>query len=192
MAASNTIPMGIIKNNKNGVEVLVAEVSSSFGSDEAGKVGLKLAQLNGSPIHRNNTTTGKAMFGTLSMVRSIAQSYNKAKLNTFKNLNIRFLLGHGTAVQHWTVPVQAPNILVMNKKQRVEVPIGFSSKDLHLNRYIEFYKNLSAVFPTLVSEQPVEQNTSVGKGDAVMSLVTGCTLVLQWNIDEKDLTNINL
>ena len=38
MAASNTIPMGIIKNNKNGVEVLVAEVSSSFGSDETGKV----------------------------------------------------------------------------------------------------------------------------------------------------------
>ncbi|KAG2216199.1 hypothetical protein INT45_000799 [Circinella minor] len=55
------------------------------------------------------------------------------------------ILGQGTAVRHWTMSVQAPNIFVMNKGQRVEViPVNVSSKDLHLTKYIEFYKSLAS------------------------------------------------
>ena len=49
----------------------------------------------------------------------------------------------GTAVRHWTLSVQAPTIFVMNKEQRVEVPVDFASKVLYLTSYIEFYKSIA-------------------------------------------------
>ncbi|KAI7860402.1 hypothetical protein BDC45DRAFT_101397 [Circinella umbellata] len=39
--------------------------------------------------------------------------------------------------------VQSPEIFVMNKEQKVEVPVKFAQKDLYLLEFIEFYKSLA-------------------------------------------------
>ena len=49
----------------------------------------------------------------------------------------------GTAIRHWTMSVQSPEIFVMNKEQKVEVPVKFAQKDLYLLEFIEFYKSLA-------------------------------------------------
>ncbi|KAI9488790.1 hypothetical protein BDB00DRAFT_771874 [Zychaea mexicana] len=119
---------GIIKDNQSDLEILLTEVSSAFGSNEVGKISFD---------HY------KAMFGQLSMLRTVAHIYEYASFNTFKKLKVHFLHGHGTAIRHWSMSVQSPGIFVMNKEQKVEVPVKFAQKDLYLLEFIEFYKSLA-------------------------------------------------
>lgn len=70
----------IYANDSSGLEILLTEVSSGYGSG------------NGSKVSFDHY---KAMFGMLSMMRTIAQTYNEGTFNTFKKLKIHFLHGHG-------------------------------------------------------------------------------------------------
>ena len=65
-------------------------------------------------------------------------------------------------------------------------------KKAGLMRSIDWIVFLQAVVPTLVFEHLVEEYTFLAdQVNAVMSLVIGCTLALQWNMDQEDLANIN-
>ncbi|KAI9247956.1 hypothetical protein BDA99DRAFT_591565 [Phascolomyces articulosus] len=60
-----------------------------------------------------------------------------------------------------------------------------------LMRSVDWIVFLQLVIPTLVFEQLVEEYTySASQVNALMSLVIGCTLALQWHIDATDLNNI--
>ncbi|KAG2223176.1 hypothetical protein INT45_011522 [Circinella minor] len=61
-----------------------------------------------------------------------------------------------------------------------------------LMRSVDWIMFLQAVVPTLVFERLVEEYmSSAEQVDAIMSLVIGCTLALQWNIDQNNLAKIN-
>ena len=65
-------------------------------------------------------------------------------------------------------------------------------KKAGLMRSVDWIVFLQAVVPTLVFKRLVEEYTSSAEQvDAIMSLVIGCTLALQWNIDQDDLVKIN-
>ena len=49
----------------------------------------------------------------------------------------------GGAVCHWSMSVQAPGIFIMNKEQRVEVPVDFCEKNAALVPFVEFYSTVA-------------------------------------------------
>jgi hypothetical protein len=72
---------GIISSNGySDLEILLTEVSNSYKSNDGGKI---------------NFDHYKAMFGMLSMLRTIAMKYNQTFFNTLKKVRIHFLHGHG-------------------------------------------------------------------------------------------------
>ena len=71
---------GIIEDNQSDPEILLSEVSSAFGSNEVGKISFD---------HY------KAMFGQISLLRTIAHLYEYASFDTFKKLKAHFMHGHG-------------------------------------------------------------------------------------------------
>ncbi|EPB91064.1 hypothetical protein HMPREF1544_02133 [Mucor circinelloides 1006PhL] len=93
-----------IVNDLSAIEILLTEVSSVYGSAEAGKVSFD---------HY------KAMFGMLAMIRTVAQSYDKASFSTFTKLKIHFLHAHGNSIRHWSMSTQSPDIYIMTKEQRI-------------------------------------------------------------------------
>ncbi|KAL7318307.1 hypothetical protein PS15m_004541 [Mucor circinelloides] len=118
----------LIVNNLPAIEILLTEVSSGYGSTEAGKISLD---------HY------KAMFGMSAMIRTVAQSYDKASFSTFTKLKIHFLHAHGNSIRHWSMSTQSPGIYIMTKEQWVNVPISFSEKDITINPFICFFKTLA-------------------------------------------------
>lgn len=67
-------------NDLSSSEILLTEVSSGYGSNDASKISFD---------HY------KAMFGMLAMIRTLAQLYDKASFKTFSNVKIHFLHAHG-------------------------------------------------------------------------------------------------
>jgi hypothetical protein len=67
-------------NDLSATEILLTEVSSGYGSNDAGKISFD---------HY------KAMFGMLAMIRTVALLYDKVSFNTFTKLKIHFLHAHG-------------------------------------------------------------------------------------------------
>ncbi|CAO3650123.1 unnamed protein product [Mucor hiemalis] len=118
----------LVANDLSAIEILLTEVSSGYGFNENGKVSFD---------HH------KAMFGMLSMIRSVAQVYNKASFNTFTKLKIHFLHVHGDSVRHWSMSTQGPGLYIMTKEQRVKVPISFFDKDISVLPFICFFKTLA-------------------------------------------------
>ena len=58
-------------------------------------------------------------------------------------------------------------------------------------RSVDWIMFLQIIVPTLVFEQLVEENgRDSHQVQALMSLVIGCTLSLQWEIDREDHANI--
>ncbi|KAI8380236.1 hypothetical protein BD560DRAFT_323901, partial [Blakeslea trispora] len=49
----------------------------------------------------------------------------------------------GQSIRHWSMSTKAPGIYVMNKEQRVDVPVRFSDKDVTLLPFICFFKTLA-------------------------------------------------
>ncbi|KAI9005466.1 hypothetical protein CLU79DRAFT_713129 [Phycomyces nitens] len=119
----------ICANDFSSLEILLTEVSSGYGGGNSSKVSFD---------HY------KAMLGMLSMLRTIAQKYNKATFDTFKKLKIHFLHGHGDAIQHWSMSMQTLGVFFMTKEQRVVVPVEFKEKDISMIPFIQFYLTLAA------------------------------------------------
>ncbi|KAI9033716.1 hypothetical protein CLU79DRAFT_691975 [Phycomyces nitens] len=121
---------GVIKaNDFSAAEILLTEVSSAFNSNDKGK---------------SSFDHYKAMFGMLAIIRTLAQLYSKASFDVFSRLKIHFLHAHNNIIRHWSMSTQAPGVYVMNKEQRVEVPVTFSQKDITLQPFVCFYKTLAA------------------------------------------------
>ncbi|EIE87225.1 hypothetical protein RO3G_11936 [Rhizopus delemar RA 99-880] len=76
----------ICADDLSGLEILLTEVSSGYGSGDDSKASFDYY---------------KAMFGMLSMMRTIAQKYNKDTFDTFSNLKVHFLHGHGRQQFHY-------------------------------------------------------------------------------------------
>lgn len=76
----------ICANDFSSLEILLTEVSSGFGCTDISKVSFD---------HY------KGMFGMLSMIRTIAQKYNRGTIQTFKKLKIHFIHGHGRQQYHY-------------------------------------------------------------------------------------------
>ncbi|KAG2217796.1 hypothetical protein INT45_001121, partial [Circinella minor] len=112
----------------SNIEILLSEVSNGYGSNSNGK---------------SSFDHYKAMFGMLAMLRTLAQKYSKGSFDTFRKLKVHFLHGHGDAVRHWSMSVQAPGVFVMNKEQRVEVPVNFFEKNASLIPFLEFYSTVA-------------------------------------------------
>lgn len=70
----------LIVNDLYAIEILLTEVLSGYGSNEADKISFD---------HY------KAMFGMLAMLRTVAQLFDKVSFNTFTQLKIHFLHAHG-------------------------------------------------------------------------------------------------
>ncbi|KAJ8661500.1 hypothetical protein O0I10_002766 [Lichtheimia ornata] len=71
---------GIISvDDFSGLEILLTEVSSGFGNSDTSKISFD---------HY------KVLFGMLSMIRTLAQRYNKGSLDTFRTSKIHFLHAH--------------------------------------------------------------------------------------------------
>ncbi|KAI8385044.1 uncharacterized protein BYT42DRAFT_493652 [Radiomyces spectabilis] len=102
---------GILKaNDLSALEILLTEVSSEYGSNDTAK---------------NSFGHHKAMFGTLAMLRTLAQSNEKASFKAFSKLKVHFLHAHS---KHWSMSTPASGIYVMNKEQRVEAPVRFPKR----------------------------------------------------------------
>ncbi|KAI7898051.1 uncharacterized protein BX663DRAFT_582987 [Cokeromyces recurvatus] len=128
---------GIIFSNRySDLEILLTEVSNSYKSKDNGKVSFD---------HH------KAMFGMLSMLRTIAMKYKHASFNTFKKVKIHFLHGHGEAIRHWSMSIQTYGVYLMTKEQRVDVPVNFDEKDVLLIPFIEFYKSVAVACETTIT-----------------------------------------
>ncbi|KAG1451682.1 hypothetical protein G6F55_009062 [Rhizopus delemar] len=76
----------ICADDLSGLEILLTEVSSGYGSGDDSKASFDYY---------------KAMFGMLSMMRTIAQKYNKDTFDTFSNLKVHFLHGRGRQQFHY-------------------------------------------------------------------------------------------
>ncbi|KAL9549080.1 hypothetical protein MBANPS3_005370 [Mucor bainieri] len=85
-------------------EILLSEVSSSYGENSKGK-----------PSFDHH----KAMFGLLAMIRTIAGLYKYGSFEAFSRLKLHFVHTHDRAIRHWTMSTPSPGIYVMNKEQRV-------------------------------------------------------------------------
>ncbi|KAI9361473.1 hypothetical protein BD770DRAFT_418843 [Pilaira anomala] len=118
----------ILEHLNSAIEILLTEVSSGYGSTEAGKISFD---------HY------KAMFGMLAMIRTVAQLYDQASFNTFKKFKIHFLHAHGKSIRHWSMSTQATGIYTMIKEQRVDVPVRFYEKDITILPFICFFKTLA-------------------------------------------------
>ncbi|KAI7874548.1 hypothetical protein K492DRAFT_137713 [Lichtheimia hyalospora FSU 10163] len=113
----------------SGLEFLLTEVSSGYKNGDTSKISFD---------HY------KAMFGMLAMIRTLAQKYNKGSLETFRKLRIHFLHAHGDAIRHWTLSAQEQNVYIMNKEQKVIVPVDFKEKDVTILPFIQFHLTLAA------------------------------------------------
>ncbi|EIE91084.1 hypothetical protein G6F46_009389 [Rhizopus delemar] len=118
----------LIVNDLYAIEILLTEVSSGYGSNEADKISFD---------HY------KAMFGMLAMLRTVAQLFDKVSFNTFTQLKIHFLHAHDNSIRHWSMSTPAPGIYTMTKEQSVNVPISFSEKDITVLPFICFFKTLA-------------------------------------------------
>ncbi|KAG0745759.1 hypothetical protein G6F57_001287 [Rhizopus arrhizus] len=119
----------ICANDFSSLEILLTEVSSGYGSGDSSKASFD---------HY------KAMFGMLSMMRTIAETYNKGTFDTFRKLKIHFLHGHGNAIRHWSMSMQTLGVFLMNKEQRVVVPVDFKEKGITMIPFLQFYLTLAA------------------------------------------------
>lgn len=113
---------------RSAIEILLTEVSSGYGSNEACKISFD---------HH------KAMFGKLAMIQTVAHLCEKASFNTFAKLKIHFLHAHGNSIRHWSMSTRAPGIYIMTNEQRVNVPVSFSGKDIMIPPFICFFKTLA-------------------------------------------------
>ncbi|KAI9497048.1 hypothetical protein BDB00DRAFT_51774 [Zychaea mexicana] len=125
------------------MEILLTEVSNGYGSNSTGKSSFdhykainwllkdRCEPLRFAAYHicPSEATLLQSYVRNACYVANniIAQKYSKASLNTFRTLKVHFLHGHGDAVRHWSMSVQAPGVFVMNKEQRAEVPVNFTS-----------------------------------------------------------------
>ncbi|CEG76176.1 hypothetical protein RMATCC62417_11108 [Rhizopus microsporus] len=116
------------------LELLLTEVSSGYGSNDTEKVSFD---------HY------KAMFGMLAMIRNIAQQYSKGTFDTFRKLKIHFLHGHGDAIRHWSISVQALGVYLMDEEQKVVVSVDFKQKDITM---MPFFFNFFLTLETGLEE----------------------------------------
>ncbi|KAI7855700.1 hypothetical protein BDC45DRAFT_505673 [Circinella umbellata] len=63
--------------------------------------------------------------------------------NQILNCSIIYI---GDAIRHWSMSVQEKGVFIMNKEQRVKVPVEFSSKDVELVPFVNFYATLANAF----------------------------------------------
>ncbi|KAI7848540.1 hypothetical protein BDC45DRAFT_450041 [Circinella umbellata] len=119
---------GILRTNDfSNLEMMLTEVSCGYGKTENGKASFD---------HY------KGMFGLLAMLKMFAEKYKEASFKTFRKLKVHFVHGHG----NYSMSIQGKGVFVMNKEQRVKVPVEFSSKDIELVPFVNFYVILASAF----------------------------------------------
>ncbi|KAG1453616.1 hypothetical protein G6F56_007524 [Rhizopus delemar] len=139
---SQGITDGRLKYNADGkilvedlsTEILLSEVSSSFGETSKSKTSFD---------HH------KAMFGLLSMIRTIVSLYKYGSFETFSRLKLHFVHTHDRAIRHWTMSTPAPGVYVMNKEQRVGVIDEFRKKKNNTVHFVNFTLTLAVCIPIL-------------------------------------------
>ncbi|KAI9340614.1 hypothetical protein BD770DRAFT_422260 [Pilaira anomala] len=147
----------VCANDFSSLEILLTEVSSGYGSSDSSKVSFD---------HY------KGLFGMLSMMRTIAQTYNKGTIDTFRKLKIHFLHGHGDAIRHWSMSMQTQGVFLMNKEQKAVVPVDFKEKDISMIPFIQFYLTVATgceetleVIKQLKKEHKMTVNAATANGN---------------------------
>ncbi|CEP18245.1 hypothetical protein [Parasitella parasitica] len=134
---SQGITDGRLKYNADGkilveelsTEILLSEVSSSFGENSKGKTSFD---------HH------KAMFGLLAMVRTIASLCQHSSFDTFFKLKLHFIHTHDRAIRHWTMSTPSPGVYVMNKEQRVGIIDDFGKQKNNTVQFVTFALTLAS------------------------------------------------
>ncbi|CEJ03243.1 hypothetical protein RMCBS344292_17231 [Rhizopus microsporus] len=134
---SQGITDGRLKYNADGkilvedlsTEILLSEVSSSYGENSKGKTSFD---------HH------KAMFGLLAMIRTTASLYKYGSFETFSRLKLHFVHTHDRAIRHWTMPTPVPGVYVMNKEQRVGVIDEFRKQKNNTVHFVTFTLTLAS------------------------------------------------
>ncbi|CEP16520.1 hypothetical protein [Parasitella parasitica] len=111
-------------------EILLSEVSSSYGENSKGKTSFD---------HH------KAMFGLLAMLRTIASLYKYGSFETFSRLKLYFVHTHDRAIRHWTMSTPVPGVYVMNKEQRVGVIDEFRKQKNNTVHFVTFTLTLAVL-----------------------------------------------
>ncbi|KAI8391397.1 uncharacterized protein BYT42DRAFT_490602 [Radiomyces spectabilis] len=119
---------GKIQLRGNGLELLLSEVSSSYGINDKGKTSFD---------HY------KAMFGLLAMLRTIAAHHQYAEFATFSKFKVHFIHTHNRAIRHWTMFTPEPGLYVMNKEQKVDIVADFEQKETAIVPLINFTNTLA-------------------------------------------------
>ncbi|KAI8070369.1 hypothetical protein BC940DRAFT_235739 [Gongronella butleri] len=123
-------PDGLITaNDLQKAEILIFEVSNSYNAPDAAEKVFDHC---------------KAMFGSLSMLLTLADNYAEATFATFSKLKVHFVLAHGNAIEHWSMSTQYPGFYAMQMEQRVTVPDSFADKNVFLQPFICFFMTLAA------------------------------------------------
>ncbi|KAI8646534.1 hypothetical protein BD408DRAFT_336494 [Parasitella parasitica] len=154
----------ICANDFSSLEILLGEVSSGYGNSDSSKVSFD---------HY------KGMFGILSMMRTVAQTYNKGTIDTFGKLKIHFFHGYGDAIRHWSISMETQGAFLMNKEQKAVVPVDFKEKDISMIPFIQFYLTLAAgceesleVIKQLKEEHKMAVNAATGSQGSRPSLLS--------------------
>ncbi|KAI7901969.1 uncharacterized protein BX663DRAFT_94989 [Cokeromyces recurvatus] len=119
---------GKIRIYVNKQEVLILEISSALAQATQEKI---------------NFDHSKAMFGMLSILKTLANNYDHGTFASFKNIKIHFVHVYGHAVRHWTMMTPEPGVYIMTKEQRADIPLCINNMHDELISFIRLHLNLT-------------------------------------------------
>ncbi|KAI7858097.1 hypothetical protein BDC45DRAFT_434229 [Circinella umbellata] len=80
----------------------------------------------------------KGMFGTVAMLKTIADKYNYASFDSFKKLKLYFIHAHTKHLRLWSISCPVPNLFVINREDKCSIPVSFNDDTKNLFDYIGF------------------------------------------------------
>ncbi|KAI7847468.1 hypothetical protein BDC45DRAFT_491661 [Circinella umbellata] len=117
-------------------EICLLETSSAF--DKAGRPKISFDH-------------HKAMFGLLSMIKSIAQEYHHATYKELKKMKFIFIHAHGDSIRVWSLYSPEAGVYIMNKEFKMPSPVLFEKKEEHLYDFLEGSWKLTVSIPTNIN-----------------------------------------
>ncbi|KAI8334726.1 hypothetical protein BC941DRAFT_356201 [Chlamydoabsidia padenii] len=119
---------GIIKvNTLFDLEIMVLETSSRFGNRDRTKHSFDLH---------------KAMFGLLAMLKTIADQFEYASIESFEQLKIYFVHVSGDVCHIWSLKYNANGSYLFCREDKAKLHQKFEEKDDHLLSLCNFFGNL--------------------------------------------------
>ncbi|KAG2228280.1 hypothetical protein INT45_011072 [Circinella minor] len=124
------------KTRGGNMELVLLETSNSYDDTTKKKV---------------NFDFHKGMFGTVAMLKTIADRYNYASFDSFKKLKLYFIHAHTKHLRLWSISCPVPNLFVINREDKCSIP---KKKKRHKTAY-EFDDDTTAEYISIVDAQKI-------------------------------------